>query len=55
VPQALVDQLAPGGRLVLPVGPPGSQELLRITRTVDGIEREHLCWVSFVPLVVGKD
>jgi protein-L-isoaspartate(D-aspartate) O-methyltransferase len=55
VPQALVDQLAVGGRLVIPAGPPGSQELLRITRTAAGIEREHLCWVSFVPLVEGKN
>lgn len=54
VPQALVDQLAPGGRLVIPVGPAGSQELVRITRTNGGTEREHLCWVTFVPLVEGK-
>jgi protein-L-isoaspartate(D-aspartate) O-methyltransferase len=55
VPEALVEQLAPGGRLVIPVGPPGSQELLRLTRTETGIEREHLCWVTFVPLLEGKD
>jgi len=55
VPQALIDQLAPNGRLVIPVGPPGSQQLLRITRGESGVEREHLCWVSFVPLVEGKD
>lgn len=54
VPQDLIEQLAPGGRLVIPVGPAGSQELLRITRTETGIEREHLCWVTFVPLVEGK-
>jgi protein-L-isoaspartate(D-aspartate) O-methyltransferase len=55
VPQALVEQLAPGGRLVIPVGPTGSQELLRITRTETGTEREHLSWVTFVPLLEGKD
>lgn len=55
VPPALVEQLAPGGRLVIPVGPAGNQELVRITRTASGTEREHLCWVSFVPLVEGKD
>lgn len=55
VPQALVEQLAPGGRLVIPVGPPGSQELLRLTRTDTGVEREHLSWVTFVPLLEGKD
>jgi protein-L-isoaspartate(D-aspartate) O-methyltransferase len=55
VPQALVDQLAVGGRLVIPVGPTGSQELVRITRTASGVDREHLCWVTFVPLVGGKN
>jgi protein-L-isoaspartate(D-aspartate) O-methyltransferase len=55
VPQALVEQLAPNGRLVIPVGPPGSQELLRLTRTDTGVEREHLSWVTFVPLLEGKD
>lgn len=54
VPQALTAQLALGGRLVIPVGPSGNQELVRLTRTAEGIEREHLCWVSFVPLVEGK-
>lgn len=54
VPQELVAQLAVDGRLVIPVGPSGNQELVRLTRTAEGIEREHLCWVSFVPLVEGK-
>jgi protein-L-isoaspartate(D-aspartate) O-methyltransferase len=55
VPRALVDQLAPGGRLVIPVGPVGNQELVRITRTATDIASEHLCWVTFVPLVEGKN
>lgn len=55
VPQALLDQLAPGGRLIIPVGPPGNQELVRIERTETGMARQHLCWVAFVPLVEGKD
>jgi protein-L-isoaspartate(D-aspartate) O-methyltransferase len=55
VPQALIDQLALGGRLIMPVGPSGSQELVRITRTAIGTDREHLCWVTFVPLVGGKN
>ncbi len=54
VPPALVAQLALGGRLVIPVGPAGQQELLRITRTAAGVEREQLSHVSFVPLVGGK-
>ena len=53
IPQPLLDQLAPGGRLVMPVGPSGQQELVRVTRTDEGLEREHLCWVSFVPLLGG--
>jgi protein-L-isoaspartate(D-aspartate) O-methyltransferase len=55
LPQALVDQLAPGGRLIIPVGPVGNQELVRITRTATELVRKHLCWVSFVPLVEGKN
>ncbi|CAG0942919.1 Protein-L-isoaspartate O-methyltransferase [Gammaproteobacteria bacterium] len=54
VPAALVAQLAPGGRLVIPVGPAGNQELVRISRQASGVEREHLSWVSFVPLLEGK-
>ena len=36
VPEALVEQLAVGGRLVVPVGPEGQQQLLRITRRENG-------------------
>jgi len=49
VPQALLDQLKVGGRLVIPLGA-GSQELLRITRTATGFEREPLLSVRFVPM-----
>lgn len=55
LPDALLGQLAPGGVLVIPVGPAGLQDLLRITRTDDGFEQERLGAVSFVPLVGGKD
>ncbi len=52
VPQALVDQLAPGGRLVLPVGPRWAvQELVRIRRTPGGVQRERILGVRFVPMV----
>ncbi|MCK6371345.1 MAG: protein-L-isoaspartate(D-aspartate) O-methyltransferase [Gammaproteobacteria bacterium] len=54
VPPVLLDQLAPDGRLVIPVGPTGSQELLRFTRRGEEIERELLSRVSFVPLLEGK-
>jgi protein-L-isoaspartate(D-aspartate) O-methyltransferase len=53
VPQTLLDQLDEGGRLVIPVGPRGRQELLEITRRGDGFERRNLGLVSFVPLLGG--
>lgn len=53
VPTALLEQLAPGGRLVIPVGPPGNQELVRMTRTESGYAREVLEHVSFVPFREG--
>jgi protein-L-isoaspartate(D-aspartate) O-methyltransferase len=53
VPAALLEQLAPGGRLVIPIGPAGNQELVRFTRTDDGIVRELLEHVSFVPFLEG--
>ncbi len=49
VPQPLIDQLAVGGRLVLPVGG-FDQELLRIERDATGLRREHLIGVRFVPM-----
>lgn len=53
VPPALEAQLAPGGRMVIPVGSrSGVQSLLRITRLASGdFERRELCEVQFVPLV----
>jgi len=54
VPQGLLAQLSPkGGRLIIPVGPDGAQELLRITRRDEHFLREKLGGVSFVPLVGG--
>jgi protein-L-isoaspartate(D-aspartate) O-methyltransferase len=50
IPPALLDQLAPGGRLVAPVGD-GEQRLVRVRRTRTGFERETLEGVRFVPLV----
>jgi protein-L-isoaspartate(D-aspartate) O-methyltransferase len=53
VPKALLDQLAVGGRLVIPVGPtPRLQELVRVTRVSENeYAREELGGVRFVPLV----
>jgi len=55
VPPALVTQLAPGGRLVLPVGERWSRQVLvRLSRTPTGaLTREELFPVSFVPLVAS--
>lgn len=53
VPEALINQLAPGGRLVVPAGPEGQQQLLRIVKRETGIERRVLGPVSFVPLLGG--
>jgi protein-L-isoaspartate(D-aspartate) O-methyltransferase len=53
VPQALLDQLAPGGRLVIPVGAGDVQELLLIIREEDGFSRHVLDAVRFVPLLNG--
>jgi len=56
VPEALIAQLAPGGRLVMPIGDPGGiQELIKVTKQSDGIlKQENLGGVRFVPLI-GED
>jgi protein-L-isoaspartate(D-aspartate) O-methyltransferase len=55
-PESLIAQLAPGGRLVMPIGSPhGVQELVKVTKQQDGILRqESLGGVRFVPLI-GKE
>ncbi len=50
-PRALLDQLAPQGRLVIPVGKPGAQVLQRWVRINDRFEYEDLLPVVFVPLI----
>ncbi len=54
VPQRLLEQLAPGGRLVMPVGPSGCQDLVLVSHREDRYEQVSLGAVSFVPLVKGK-
>jgi protein-L-isoaspartate(D-aspartate) O-methyltransferase len=53
VPRALLEQLAVGGHLVVPVGE-FFQQLERHTRTPEGIEKEVIFGVRFVPMVHGK-
>ena len=53
VPQALLDQLAPGGRMVIPLGAPHEQQMLALfEKAADGtVSRRDLLPVAFVPLV----
>ncbi|MDH3315449.1 MAG: protein-L-isoaspartate(D-aspartate) O-methyltransferase [Gammaproteobacteria bacterium] len=53
IPTALIDQLGDGGRLVIPVGHGGSQDLKLITRSGDQLDEQILERVAFVPLVSG--
>jgi len=53
VPQALLEQLAPDGRLVIPVGAGEVQDLLLIIREENGYSRHVLDSVRFVPLLNG--
>lgn len=54
IPAAILEQLAPDGVLVAPVGPPDdTQVLLRLARTAGGLERRELGHVRFVPMRPG--
>lgn len=54
VPQALLDQLAEDGIMVLPLGPhDGPQRIVRLTKSQTGLAREELIAVRFVPLLPG--
>jgi len=53
VPEALLRQLKVGGRLIVPVGPEGQQQLVRFTRREQRNDREVLGPVAFVPLLGG--
>jgi len=55
IPGALLAQLRNGGRMVVPVGEAGSQELMLITKSADGhISERSILPVAFVPLVAGR-
>jgi protein-L-isoaspartate(D-aspartate) O-methyltransferase len=51
VPLSLLNQLAQGGRLVIPVGGRNTQELVRIVKTAEGAQRHNLGPCRFVPLL----
>ena len=51
IPSALVDQLAPGGRMLIPLGDRSEQKLTLIRKTADGVERSDIADVTFVPLI----
>ena len=54
IPQPLVDQLADGGRMVIPVGPPGAYQVLwQVSREGDQVKSERKMGVAFVPLTGG--
>jgi protein-L-isoaspartate(D-aspartate) O-methyltransferase len=57
IPEALINQLKPGGRMVIPVGLPYMhQELMLVTKDLDGkISTDTILGVSFVPLVTEKE
>lgn len=55
VPEALVAQLADGGKMVLPLGPrDGTQHIVKLTKTAGGLSRQSLIAVRFVPLLPGQ-
>ena len=53
IPEALLEQLAVGGRMIIPIGHSGEQKLLSIARTGDGFIEKSLDLVSFVPMLTG--
>jgi protein-L-isoaspartate(D-aspartate) O-methyltransferase len=50
VPQPLVDQLKDGGRMIVPVGPAGDQELVLLSKREGRVERRAVLPVRFVPM-----
>jgi protein-L-isoaspartate(D-aspartate) O-methyltransferase len=55
VPLALIDELADGGIMVLPLGPhSGPQQLVKVSKGEQGIKQEEMIGVRFVPLLPGQ-
>ena len=55
IPEALIDQLVVGGRLVIPVGDSRRQWLKVFTRTRSGVDEDAIADVSFVPMLAGRE
>jgi protein-L-isoaspartate(D-aspartate) O-methyltransferase len=55
VPAAYQEQLAEGGRLLIPLGPPSFQQMVRLTRRGINLDHEDLGSFGFVPLVSGDE
>ena len=53
IPDALMEQLAVGGRIIIPIGHSGGQKLLSVVRTSTGFTEKNLDPVSFVPMLKG--
>src|SRR5207247_11072558 len=51
IPPPLVEQLAPGGRMIIPLGAKGAQTLTLVRRTPEGIRTSPIGEARFVPLV----
>jgi protein-L-isoaspartate(D-aspartate) O-methyltransferase len=55
IPEALLAELAENGIMVLPLGPHGAaQRIVKLTKTREGVVRQDLIWVRFVPLLPGQ-
>ena len=55
LPEKLVEQLAVGGRLVIPIGDSRQQRLKVFTRTESGVEEDTIADVNFVPMLRGRE
>ena len=55
IPSQLLQQLAIGGVMIIPIGQSGQQTLQRVTRTTSGYDIEELEVVTFVPFLSGKE
>ena len=53
LPEAFQEQLAEGGRLIIPIGPLAHQQMIRLTRQGNDFIREDLGAFGFVPLISG--